>query len=320
MLFMISQTKAQRVAFDRSDLQRNARGALGLLDRDVPKAGLGLPSTLALQSLARPGTSADSCGTTPELTFAAVDFTREWTIASGTASTLTLSSATPVGGADVVIKSGTWLFVFQNNGVGNFGMVQVGADRAAGATTIAIGSTNYNSAQTTLSLAGTAFNGGGAGGHAPVMLVAEVLTIGVNCTSAAHPCLYMRRAGGERLLLAPDVDTRALTAASAPLGAASGDVVALRFRFLVDDDTDGFADDRNADNQIDTADLVVTPTTLANVVGVEVSFRLRRPDASGVAGQYETNDFAEIIMLPNVHTSSTQSVYVFIDNSGLRGH
>jgi hypothetical protein len=223
-----------------------------------------------------------------------------------------------VGAADAIIKNGAWLFLFQNAGIGGYGMVQVGADRAAGGADVAVAGTNYSSAQTSLSLAAAAFNGGAAGGHAPVALLAEVVTIGVNCTDPARPFLYMRRAGGERLLLAADVDTRPLTAAAPALGAASGDVVALRFRFLVDDNGDGFPDDQNGDDQIDVRDLVVTPTALGNVVGIEVFFRLRKLDTRTAATTFETNDFAHTVMLPNVHTATVSRAYVFIDNVGMK--
>ncbi|HSI02856.1 MAG: PilW family protein [Myxococcota bacterium] len=318
MLFMISQARSQRTTYERSDMQRSGRSAIALLARDLPKTGLGLPTDLAIRSYERPGTSADSCGTTPELTLVGLDYTREWTIGAATNSSIRFAPITPVGAADAIIKNNSWLFVFQNAGIGGYGMAQVGADRAAGSADVAIASTNYSSVQPSLSLVASAFNGGAAGGHAPVALAADVMTIGVNCADAAHPFLYMRRAGGERLLLAADVDTRALTAADPAVGAVSGDVVALRFRFLVDDNGDGFPDDVNSDNQIDVSDLVVTPTSLANVVGIEVFFRLRKLDTRTATTTFETNDFAHTIMLPNVHTATASRTFVFIDNIGMK--
>lgn len=317
-LFLISQAQTQRRSYDRTDIQRSGRAAMTIMANEISKTGLGLPNYLAIRLFANPGTSGDSCDTTPELSVAAVNYLREWTVASATAASVTLADATPTGAADARLESGQWMFIYQNDSAAGadsgHGMVRLGAARSAGDVALTIDSVNFSTAQPSLDLAQAAFNSPSGGGHAPVILAADVSTFGVNCDDANNPYVYWRR-GGEIVVLAAGADTTPLAAAAPQIGAAAGDVVALRFRFLVDDDGDGVADDKDGSEMITVGDLVSSPTSLANVTAIEVTMRLRTA-LNASTGTYDTKDFVQLIATPNIHTR-TGAPYIFVDNTGL---
>ena len=318
ILFMISQAKMSTSAMDRNDVQRSGRSAMTLLSDKIGNAGLGLPRILAIKSFA----TTITCGgvNTPRLEVAALEYRRQWTLAPTAAGALTLASATPTpnipgpgGDPDGEILAGRWLYLFTGSGIGANGMVHVGATRGLGNLAVTIDSTVYSAAQTPLDLAATSpLNN--TGGHPLVMLQVSMSAFGVSCTDPAHPYLYWED-NGQQTVVASNVDTRPLAAANAAIGAAAGQIMALRFRFVLDQDGDGQADSTtlatgltfNADPALATND---------DVIGVEVSIRVRgdRPDPQ-LDNTYRTQDFVELIRTENINTRAAQ--YVFIDNIGL---
>jgi hypothetical protein len=316
LMFMISQAKMGTSAMDRNDIQRGGRSAMTLLSDKIGGAGLGLPRILAIKSFVSTNTEANACPSTPKLEVVSLEYRREWTAAGTIAGTISLASPDPAPGgsaADVVISSGRWLYLFTGAGAGANGMVRAGAVRAIGVNSVTVDSTNFSTAQTSLDMTATsALNN--SSGHPLVMLQASVSGFGVDCTNAAHPYLYWDD-NGTRTPVVSNVDTRPLTAANAGISAASTDVVALRFRFFIDQDGDGQPDSTtpgtglafNADPSLASND---------DVIAVEVLIRVRgdRTDPQ-LDNQFRTQDFVQVIRTDNINTRAAQ--YVFVDNTGL---
>jgi hypothetical protein len=330
LLFLISQSRVTVRNFDRTDVQRGGRAALAILEDKISVAGLGLPRTLAIRSFV----TSSICGavTTPVLSITAVDSARQWTIGATTGSTasgtLTLNVTDPHpdepggGSSDIQIDQNRWLWLFTDSQPSGFGLVRVGGNRTAGGSTISIDLTNYNAAHTSLDLQ-TGSRLDAATKRDTAALLTSTSTFGVDCTdNAAHPYLYWDT-GTEKTPIASNIDDRPLTAANVALGAASGDFVGLRFRFLLDQDGDGQADDRDtsggfSDGDYETSLVFNVDSAVAtndDVMAIEVLVRLRSETPDATTGEYRTEDFVRLIHTPNINTRSTQ--YVFIDNSGI---
>lgn len=330
LVFLIAQSRVTVRNFNRSDVQRGGRAALAIFEDEISVAGLGLPRSLAIRSFV----TDVACGgvTTPALTIAALDHARQWTLSATSGSTssgtLTLMSADPVppepggGSSDIAIEQKSWLFLFTDTTPSGYGLVRVGATRAAGGATITIDLTNYNAAQASLDLQ-TNSTLDTASNRPAAVLLASTSTFGVDCTdNSAHPYLYWETAT-EKTPIASTVDDRPLTAANAAFGASAGDFVGLRFRFLLDGDGDGEADDLDGSGGLTDGDYATSLTfnsdaavaTNDDVFAVEVLVRLRSETADATTGEYRTDDFVRVIRTRNINTRSDD--YIFIDNAGI---
>ncbi len=307
--FLVTQGKMGAGSFDRSAIQRGGRGALSLLDERLGMAGLGVPRELAIRSL---GTEA--CGATsfPRLEVASVDYLRQWTVASTAAGAMTLSGITngpppnpsPGGAsADVAFSIGQWLYLYRSAAPGGHGFAKVTAARAALNTGVTLGDTNYAVAQSSLDLAGTGELNNAASGRPLLAFLADVSAFGVNCTDdAAHPYLYWERLSGVRTPVASNVSTPSV-----------GGAVGLVFRFFLD--TDGDGQPNGAPVTSLTFDADPDDATNDDVVAIEVEVRIRSDQPDPASNQYRVERFVRRIALPNLHTTTTQ--YIFIDNSGI---
>ncbi|OGQ89121.1 MAG: hypothetical protein A2289_13090 [Deltaproteobacteria bacterium RIFOXYA12_FULL_58_15] len=298
LAFLITQVRMQQSSAQRSQVLLDGQAALGLLQSEIGLAGMGLPRRLSIMALV---SDADPCNTS--LTTAYVNPKRLWTVASTVEGQITLASATPTPTAsgDMEILSGQWLFVYKFSTVGDLtagshghGMVKVSADRAQGAAAITVDTVNYYSAaQPKLDIdTGSLFNRSGAGAGAGSLMEANVSTFGVDCSTSNY-YMYWDRAGKPRLPIASTV-------------------TALAFKFLVDDNEDGQTDDQDGDNDIDRGDLIDTPTDVATVRAIEVSFTIRSNEKDPGIDAYREQSHRELIATPNINTSSDQ--YVFISN------
>ncbi|MBI5510366.1 MAG: hypothetical protein HY903_16545 [Deltaproteobacteria bacterium] len=329
IVFLIAHARLTSGSFDRGEIQRGGRAALSVLADKLGSAGLGLPRMLAIKSYV-PNVA---CGTVvmPKLEVASLDFRREWTLAgtSGAAGTGTLTLAnpitlTPAVAVDVPIPVGRWLFLYQGAGPGARGMAAVGTARGSGALTVAVDSTNYSTAQSTLDLAVTAPINGTV--NPTAMLLVDVNTFGVNCSdNPAHPYLYWQENGGSQSVLANNIDTRPLTAANPGLGLAIGDVLGLRFRFLLDTNGDGQIDATVAQPSFNTDPSVATND---DVAAIEVTLRIRSENMDPQLKQgclqrgqdpalcaYRVEEFTEVIRLSNLNTRAPD--YIFVHNSAI---
>ncbi len=313
MMIIIAAARSGRGAQDRSDLQRGGRAALTLLGDEIENAGLGLPKVLAFRS-----------GSATTLSVAHLDLRQEWTVLAtagdATAGTITLASATPVPtrATDVALAANEWVFFYQNptvdgSGAGNHGhaLLQLGAARPLGGTSLTIGSTNYSAAQTNFNLAVGRLP---STPHAQVLLRAQVTEIGLDTTNSF---LYLRENGD-------------------PVGdPVARNVTALSFAYYVDADCDGQTDDRNGDGVIDTTDTVTSPfiartspgcpdtNTEVQVTAVEVRLTLRAdvvdtmtdPVTHTPTQYYRTETFSQVVPTRNINTRAVP--YLFIDNTGL---
>jgi hypothetical protein len=329
IVFLISQSRMTVRNFDRSDVQRGGRAAMAILEDKISVAGLGLPRSLAIHSFQ----TTVTCGAvqTPALSIASLDYARQWTLSSTTGSTaagaLTLQSANPVppdpggGSSDIDIEQNRWLFLFNDGTSSGHGLVRVGADRVVGSTAITIDLTDYNQAQASLDLqAGSTLDA-----STTAVLLASTSTFGVDCAdNATHPYLYWaNNVSTDKTPIASNVDTRPLDAANAAFGASAGDVVGLRFRFLLDSDGDGQADDRDGNGGFSDGDFATTlvfnvdPAIATNddVMAVEVLVRLRSDTPDATTGRYRTEDFVRVIHTPNINTRS--DMYIFVNNAGI---
>ncbi len=307
--FIAFMVRQNRLGFDRSEVQRGGRQALSILGAELENAGLGLPRRLVIKSFDATG----SCnGTGPVLEIAALDYARQWSLQSATAGQLTLASATPTGAADAAIAAGEWVFVYSNSGwddAGNahgYGMGLVSANRAPGATTITIGSVAYSDVQTDFDIAALATGS---------VLRARTSEFSVDCTGT--PYLAWSRNGQAAIPVVRGLDMAPLTGDDLAVDAASGDVVGLRFRFLLDADGDGRPDDTDNDDTISDGDYVtdLTATDIPNVAGIELHMRLVSDKPDSNSGRYVRQDFRGTYGLPNVNTRSQQ--FVFITNEAL---
>ncbi len=320
--FLYIQAKTNSDAFDRNDIQRSGRNAMTLLEDKLGATGLGLPRMYGIKSFAA---NAESCGTvnTPKLEVASRDLVRKWNLATTTGATapftVNLASADPSpGGAghDKIIYAGAWMFFYQSAMSGGLGMGRLSATRALNATSFVVGDTNWSAAQTALDLGPTSTLAT-VSARATNIYKAQLSGFGVDCTNTAHPYLYWED-NSKRYPLASNIDMRATTAADASLSIAAGDVIGLRFRFLLDTNADGVADSTvstltfNADAAIATND---------DVVGIEVQLRLRSDkleqaikDDPVFAG-YRFADFLRVVPTTNINTRS--DMYIYVDNSGI---
>lgn len=321
LAFVVSQANLTADASTRSDMQTDGRRALRTLAREISAAGTGLPNYLAIRSLVTDGglTSADSCKSpaTPEFTFASVDYSREWIVASATGDSgnggvLTLDSAIPTGGTDVEIPAGSWVYVYRApfqsptaaTPVGH-GLLRVDTTRAAGDTEIVYAAEEYSDQQ------GGVFQPDDGGSDAIYLFVADVTTLGVNCTDVTRPYLFMRT-GGNIVPVLDNVDLAPLAADDNSIPATAGDVLALRFRLHVD--TDG--DDMANGTPLTTIASPNTNAILSNVTRVEFAFRLRarnpkKPDST----EYREKNYVRTIDLPNLDPNMQS--YVFVRNAAL---
>jgi prepilin-type N-terminal cleavage/methylation domain-containing protein len=326
--FIITTTKQNRVNFERSDLVRSGRTALSIMTEEIENAGMGLPRRLAIRSWAPAGSgSVDSCASTPEIEIAWLDLARQWTVQSSASGTITLdpmvsasadpSDDNPTGAADSAITAGEWLFLYKNatfdtaGGNHGHGMVLLSANRAVAATALSVANDPYSSSQASFDLDQPIFVNGT--GHDTVVLRARTSRFGVNCDDVTRPYLYWARNGQSIVPLASGADTDPLTVANSAIDAGVTDVVALRFRFMVDEDNDG---------QTDGTDFVDPPTDatalalfLSNVTAVEVLFRLRASAPDPNTNVTRRQDFARLVRTANINTRSSD--YIFVDNTGL---
>ncbi len=315
MGFIIASARHNRSNMDRSDLLRGGRVAMNVIKDEIENAGLGLPRWFAIRSFVDTGTE---CASTPELEVVALELTQQWTVSAAASTSLTLDSPTPTPASapDVAIPANQWLFVYKSATVDaagtadGHGLVRVATARAAGASTITL-----VAASATLDL-NQADLDAGSGGHPTVVLRARTSRFGVDCTDATKPYVFWERNDSDTLTpLASYADTRPLAAANAALDAVVSDILALRFRFLVDTNADGRSDDQNADGVIDALDLITAPTDLSQVTAIEVLMRLRAGDTDPSTDTYRTQDFVELVRTHNINTKYAD--FVFIDNTGL---
>ena len=328
ILFLISHARMTTSSFDRSDIQRGGRSAMSILSDKIGNAGLGLPRLLAIKSFQ----TNVACGgvNTPKLVVAALDYNREWTVdsTSGTTSSGTITLASPIyvtptlvspATADAKILTGRWVYLYQGAAPQANGIVSVSQTRAVNATTVNVGSTNYSTAQPSLNLAVSGLLNQAGSVRKTVMLLVDVAGFGVNCTNASHPFLYWEHAdpingGTVQTPIANNLDMRPLAAANNGIAAAKDDVVALRFRFQLDTDGDGQADNSGA--WVNTVTIDPNSGTADDVIAIEVLLRVKseRPDPQ--LGAYRFEDFIEVIRVPNINTRN-QGQYLFIDNTGI---
>jgi len=357
MAVVVTQVQMNSRSFQRTDIQRAGRVAMAKIAQKIELAGLGLPSypgpnhtgrSLAFQEYRAAGLK---CASTPDLVVTSLDLSREWQVSSvtggGTSSgTITLLSANPDPyrtnsgtNNDGQISVGSWVFVYQSTrysatpttGQNGYGMVQV-AQRNLGATSFTATATNFQPGTALLDLSQIVDT---TSTRAPAVLVADVVRIGVDCTSVAgHAYLYMQTADqtGQALLVS-NVDITPLASDNPAIVAKANDVVGLRFRFLVDQDGDGLPDDQNGDGVKDLNDWLpgnsaklTWPADFSAVVGVEVLIQIksdkpvpRITTKNGVTttdSVYQTMDFIDQIWTPNINTQ-TGSTYLFIDNLAL---
>lgn len=317
LLFVVFQVEQNVVSFDRAGIQHGGRSALNMLSQEIGMTGLGIPRRLAYKSF---GADPLCNNSTRALEIAYLDFLREWQVAGTSASAITLASPPdPVPGdpPDVAIAAGRWLFIFGSSKFEEgtpdqgHGMVQVTADRGAGSASLTIGNVTYSATQPTLGLGGLMFQS-----NATVLLL-KTSKFGVDCTSnPTRPFLYWER-DGKSFPLASNVDVDPLTAVDAGIDGAPGDIVGIRFRFLVDDNNDGRPDDQNGDSVIDNRDLVTTPANIENTIAIEALVRLRAQTPNGNTGKYQVKSYVQLIRTPNVHTSPENRPFQFVHNNGL---
>lgn len=309
MSILITSSKGQRQNFDRADVQKSARNALLVMSAELSNAGLGLPRALAFRAFDNPGVVDTSCEDAspsvpmPELTIAALDYLREWSVSALADDSITLASGTPNGATDVAFNANEWFFLYKSpylaGASSGHGMVQLGASRAAAGTTLSVGSTNFSTAQPSLTLTNANLAPAGEG-HPAVLLHARISRFGVDCSDSDHPFLYWSVNGGAPLPLARNVDTSN---------------TGLRFRFLVDADADGAPDDQDGSGVVDDGDLIAAPADLSTVRAVEILLQVRSESADTNTGVYKTERVRQLVALPNLNTRAPG--YVFIDNSGI---
>ncbi len=314
---LITQAKMSRGTFDRTDIQQGGRSALTIFEEKIGRAGLGLPRRLAIKSFEESNPDTNACANTPKLEVASIDFMRQWSVDTSSATTITLDSADPVpaGAADIEILQGQWVFLFANADTDGHGMVLVGAERPKTQASVTVNATNdYSTAQSSLDLTAASI-GEGASDQYPIMLLADVAGFGLDCSSSARPFLYWDD-NGTRVPIGTNIECD-----SSEADCDIGSEVGLRFRFWLDQvggvngGPDGIPDDADADGEPDFSNSITVGTDSEFVVAVEVRVVFRSDQKDPQLDEYRTVAFTRIIQIPNIHTESDQ--YIFIDNTGI---